>query len=83
MSAPVLVTHNSTILMVDANDLVVGAVLVQKDHCGMEHPIVYFSQTFNKNQQNYCTSEKEKLTLILPLQHFDFYLSSNISIYGP
>ena len=42
MSAPVLVTHNSTILMVDANDLVVGAVLVQKDHCGVEHPIVYF-----------------------------------------
>ena len=36
---------------------------------------MYFSQKFNKNQRNYCTSEKEALALILALHHFDFYLS--------
>ena len=57
-------------------------MLVQEDHCGVEHPIAYFSQTFNKSLQNYCTSKKEMLTLILALQHFDFYLSPDVSIYG-
>ena len=62
MSAPVLVTpqfDKPFVLMVDASDLGVGAVLMQEDHHGVEHPIAYFSQKFNKSQQNYCTSEKE------------------------
>jgi len=79
MSAPVLVTpqfDKPFVLMVDASDLGVGAVLMQEDHHGVEHPIAYFSQKFNKSQQNYCTSEKETLALIQALQHFDFYLSA-------
>ena len=64
------------ILMVDASDIGVGAVLVQEDHHSLEHPIAYFSQKFNKSQRNYCTSENEALALILTLHHFDFYLSA-------
>ena len=61
MSAPVLVTpqfDKPFILMVDASDVGVGAVLVQEDHRSLEHPIAYFSQKFNKSQRNYCTSKK-------------------------
>ena len=70
MSTPVLVTpqfDKPFILMVDASDVGVGAVLVQEDHRSLEH---------NKSQRNYCTSEKETLPLILALHHFDFYLSA-------
>ena len=79
MSAPVLVTpqfDKPFILMVDASDIGVGAVLLQEDHRSLEHPIAYFSQKFNKSQRNYCTSEKEALALIMALHHFDFYLSA-------
>jgi len=64
------------VLLVDASDIGAGAVLVQEDQQGVEHPIVYFPQKFNSSQRNYCTSEKEALALILALQHFDFYLSA-------
>ena len=60
--------------MVDAGYLRVGAVLVQEDHHGVQHPIAYFSQKFNRSQQNY--SEKYALALILALQHLDVYLSA-------
>ena len=60
----------------DASDIGAGAVLVQEDQKGVEHPIVYLSQKLNRSQWNYCTSEKEALALILALQHFDFYLSA-------
>ena len=79
MSAPVLVTpqfDKPFILMVDASDIGVGAVLLQEDHRSLEHPIAYFSQKFSKSQRNYCTSEKEALALIMALHHFDFYLSA-------
>ena len=79
MSAPVLMTPNFDkpfMLLVDASDIGPGAVLVQEDRQGVEHPIVYFSQKFNSSQRNYCTSEKEALELVLALQHFDFYLST-------
>ena len=52
MSAPVLVTPHFDkpfVLMVDASDLGVGAVLIQEDHHSVEHPIAYFSQKFNKS----------------------------------
>ena len=76
MSAPVLTTpqfDKPFILMVDSSDIGVGAVLVQENHKSWEHPIDYFSQTFNKSQRNYCTNQKETLALIRVLQHFDFY----------
>ena len=61
---------------VDASDVGAGAVLLQEDDQGVEHPICYFSKKFEKGQKNYCTSEKELLALVLALQHFELYVSA-------
>ena len=66
----------------DANDVGAGAVLLQEDEQGVEHPIYYFSKKFEKGQKNYCTSEKELLSLILVLQHFEVCVSSKLVICG-
>ena len=42
-----------------ASDVGVGAVLLQEDSKGVDHPIGYFSHNFNASQRNYSTSEKE------------------------
>ena len=61
-------------LMVDASS--VGAVLMQFDSNGIEHHICYFSRKFNQHQKNHSTIEKETLTLVLSLQHFEVYLNT-------
>lgn len=79
-SAPVLSApdfNHQFKLAVDANDAAAGAVLLQEDKDGVDHPICYFSRKFNKNQRNYCTVEKECLALVLALQHFEVYVSSS------
>ena len=43
---------------------------MQEDGNEVDHPVCYFSKTFNKYQKNYSTIEKEFLSLILALQHF-------------
>ena len=63
-------------LAVDASDTSAGSVLIQKDGNGVDHPPTYFSKKFNKHQHNYSTIEKECLSLILALQHFEVYLTS-------
>ncbi|CAB4023154.1 Hypothetical predicted protein, partial [Paramuricea clavata] len=63
-------------LAVDASDIAAGAVLLQEDDDGIDHPVAYFSRKFNHHQRNYSTVEKECLALILALQHFDVYVSS-------
>ena len=78
MSAPVLVMPDFKkpfILTIDASDFGVGAVLLQEDENGIDHPIGYFSHKLSASQRNYSTSEKETLALVLALQHFDFYLT--------
>ena len=64
-------------LAVDASDFAAGAVLLQEDNGGVDHPICYFSKKFSKCQRNYSTVEKECLALILALQHFEVYESSS------
>ena len=44
---------------------------------GVDHPVCYFSKKFNKHQKNYSRVEKECLSLILALQHFEVYLTSS------
>jgi len=62
-------------LTVDASGVAAGAVLLQEDDEGVEHPVCYFSKKFNKNQRNYSTIEKECLALLLALQHFELYIT--------
>ena len=66
-------------LAVDASDIGAGSVLMQEDSNGVDHPVSYFSKKFNKHQKNYSTIEKECLSLILALQHFEVYLTSSSS----
>ena len=61
-------------LAVDAND---GAVLLQEDDEGVEHPVCYFSIAFDKSQRNYSTIAKECLAPLLALQHFEVYVTSS------
>lgn len=64
-------------LAVDASDHGIGAVLLQADTNGIEHPVSYFSKKFNSHQKNYSTVEKETLALLLSLQNFEVYVSSS------
>ncbi|KAI7790505.1 hypothetical protein IRJ41_012050 [Triplophysa rosa] len=78
-NSPVLVAPNFQkpfLLAVDASACNAGAVLLQKDTEGIEHPVCYFSKKFNRHQQVYSTIEKEALALVLAVQHFEIYLSS-------
>ena len=78
VSAPVFATPDFDkpfMLTVDASDVGAGAVLLQEDSNGVDHPIGYFSHKFNPAQRNYSTSEKEALALVYALQHFDFYVN--------
>ena len=63
-------------LSIDASDTGVGAVLHQI-HKGIKHPIAYFSKKFNEAQRKYSTVEKETLSLVLALSHFEIYLSNS------
>jgi hypothetical protein len=62
---------------VDASDVAAGAVLLQEDEDGVDHPISYFSRKFTASQRNYSTIEKECLGMILALQHFEVYVNSS------
>uniref|UniRef100_A0A1A8P496 CCHC-type domain-containing protein n=1 Tax=Nothobranchius rachovii TaxID=451742 RepID=A0A1A8P496_9TELE len=64
-------------LEVDASDAGAGAVLLQEDTDGLDHPICYFSRKFNPAQRNYSTIEKETLALIWSLQHFSVYVGNS------
>ena len=62
-------------LRVDVSYTVAGSVLIQEDCNGVDNPVSYFSKTFNKHQKNYSTIEKDCLSLVLALQHFEVYLT--------
>ena len=69
--------NKSLKLAVDASDIGIGAVLLQKyDNC-TDHPVCYFSKKLKKHQCNYSAIEKECLALILALTHFEVYISSS------
>ncbi|XP_048035833.1 uncharacterized protein LOC125261281 [Megalobrama amblycephala] len=80
-SKPVLSAPNFSLafkLEVDASDLGAGAVLIQEDKDGIDHPVCYFSKKFNRSQRNYSTIEKEALALLLAIQHFEVYVGSSV-----
>ena len=79
-STPALATPDSaqpSKLEVDASALGAGAVLLQEDSNGIEHPVSFFSRKFYKHQLNYSTIEKEALALLLALQFFEVYVGSS------
>ena len=63
-------------LEVDASGTGAGAVLIQEDIHGIDHPVSFFSRKFNRYQLNYSTIEKEALALLLALQYFEVYIGS-------
>lgn len=76
---PVLSAPNFSLpfkLEVDASAVGAGAVLLQEDFQGIDHPVAYFSRKFDKHQLKYSTIEKETLALLYALQHFEVYLVS-------
>ena len=66
-------------IAVEASDVAAGAVLLQEDRDGVDHPVCYFSRKFNQSQQNYPIVEKECLAVILALTHFEVYVSSTMT----
>lgn len=79
-NAPVLAAPDLNFpfkLEVDASAVGAGAVLLQEDASGIDHPVCYFSRKFNKHQRNYSTIEKEALALLLALQYFEVYIGSS------
>ena len=81
-SAPVLLAPSfdkEFKLAVDASDVGAGSVLFQEDDNGVDNPVCYYSKKFNKHQRNYSTVEKECLSLVLALQHFEFCLASSVA----
>ncbi len=64
-------------LEVDASGTGAGAVLLQEDDQGIDHPVCFYSKKFNHHQVNYSTIEKEALALLLALQHFEVYVGSS------
>ena len=80
-TAPVLAAPNFSLpfsIAVDASDMGAGAVLLQHDNDGLEHPVCFFSRKFNQHQRVYSTIEKEALALVLGLQHFEVYVGGAV-----
>lgn len=79
-SAPVLAAPDLICpfrLEADASALGTGAGLLQKDKYGIDPPVCYFSKKFKNHQLHYSTIEKQALALLMALQHFEVYVSSN------
>ena len=57
----------------DASEQSIGAVLSQKQG-GEEKVIAYVSHTYNRAEQNYCTTRKELLAVVYFMKQFPQYL---------
>ena len=56
-------------IAVDASAIGMGAVLMQVDNNGIDHPVSFYSKKLDKHQQNYSVVEKEALSLLSALRH--------------
>lgn len=76
VNAPILAAPNFEKvfkLAVDASETGAGAVLLQGDEQGIEHPVCFFSKKFNSHQRNYSVIEKEALAFILQFSILRFF----------
>ncbi|KAF9761154.1 Retrovirus-related Pol polyprotein from transposon opus [Nosema granulosis] len=62
------------ILVTDASDVGIGAILLQKDSNGRERLISAFSKKLDKCQKNYSVTDKELLGLVKGIEHYRHYL---------
>ena len=65
-------------LATDASDSGIGAVLLQADEEGIKHPVAYFSRKLLPAERKYSTIEKEALSLIKAIEHFNIYFSPSL-----
>ena len=61
------------ILDTDASDFSMGAALSQVQN-GVEVPLAFASNTLNKAQQNYCTTKRELLAVVVYTKKFKHFL---------
>nr|VZI49306.1 unnamed protein product [Spirometra erinaceieuropaei] len=59
----------------DASDVAVGAVLSQQQTDGLEHLLIFASQTLTKVERNYSTTRKELLAVVTFVKKFHRYLA--------
>lgn len=64
-------------LEVDASAVGAGPILLQEDATGIDHPVCYFLRKFTTHPLKYSTIEKETLSLLQALQHFEVYVGSS------
>ncbi|KAI5179355.1 hypothetical protein PAEPH01_2619 [Pancytospora epiphaga] len=62
------------ILITDASDRAIGAILVQKDSDGSERMVYAFSRKLDKAEVNYGITDRELLAIVKSVQHFRHYL---------
>ena len=70
------------VLFVDASNVAVSAVLVQRNELDLFMPIAYMSKKLTKCQRNYSVVEKELLAILLAVRQFACYLSGETVIYS-
>ncbi|BHF72263.1 hypothetical protein SprV_0401532700 [Sparganum proliferum] len=63
------------ILDSDASDVAIGAVLSQQQPDGLEHPLIFASQTLTKPERNYSTTRKELLAVVTFVKKCNHYLA--------
>ncbi|XP_054792441.1 LOW QUALITY PROTEIN: uncharacterized protein LOC129298065, partial [Prosopis cineraria] len=84
VSAPIMMAPDWSlpfIVMCDASDFAVGAMLGQKKEKVL-HPIYYASRTLDDAQENYTTTEKELLAVVFAFTKFRSYLvGTKVTVY--
>ncbi|GKD61027.1 reverse transcriptase domain-containing protein, partial [Tanacetum coccineum] len=77
--APILIAPDWDLLMCDASDFAIGAVLGQR-HEKQFRPIHYASKTMKEAESHYTMTEKEMLAVVFAFEKFRSYLILNKSI---
>ena len=77
MSMPILVSYQPDlplVLVTDASDECVGAVLHQVQPDKSVRPLGYYSKKMSQCEQRYSVTDKEALAIVLACRHFHHYL---------
>lgn len=77
MSTPILASYQPElplVLVTDASDECVGAVLHQVQPDKSVRPLGYYSKKISKCEQKYSVTDKEALAVVLACRHFHHYL---------